>query len=94
MKEKINPSNLKDYTEPTWFLGTDICEEADLFLLDQGIGTAFAREEGAILHVGVLKEIPNFYELLGFSPYFQDVLREANARGYVWVFLDRDISSF
>ena len=93
--EKTNPGNLKDYTEKTWFLGTNILEENDLNLMEEEIGTSFTREEGAIYYVNVIDTplLENYYKDLGYSDYFQDVIKEAKKRDYVWVFFDRDIES-
>lgn len=93
MKEKINPSNLKDYTEKTWFLGTDILEEQDLELMNQQMGTSFERPEGAIYHVPAIDAIPDYYKDLGYSPYFQELIKEAHKREYIWIFFDCDIES-
>jgi hypothetical protein len=93
MKEIINPSNLKDYTEKTWFLGNNLLSESDLSLMEQGEGTSFVREEGAIYHVPVINDFPDHYKSLGYSKYFQEIIKEANKRKYVWIFFDRDIES-
>lgn len=93
--EKKHPGNLEDYTEKTWFLGTNILEDKDLGLMEKAEGTSFVRAEGAIYHVGVL-DVPgceNHYKDLGYSQYFQDVVEEAHKRGYIWIFFDRDIES-
>lgn len=93
MKNNVKVTELKDYTEKMWFLGTDILEEKDLTLMEDRIGTSFERPEGAIYHVGVLQEFPNHYKNLEYSHRFQEILQEAYRRNYVWVFFDCDIES-
>ena len=94
MKEKLHPNKLVDYTEKTWFLGTDILDDErtkDLELMSQGIATSFYREEGAIYNTQ--ESFQESYKQEGYSPYFQEVIKEAKSRGYDWVFFDRDIET-
>ena len=93
---KISPKNIKDYTEKTWFLGTDILDQEgsqDLDLMNDGVATIFEREEGAIYVVPQDKDRKNFYSSQGYSDYFQSIIDEAQQRGYQWVFFDRDIET-
>lgn len=92
---------LADYTERTWFLGTDVLVEdcGDLTLMESGRGASFSREEGAIYHVGC-QDNDDFQSDLddrevwgAYSNRFKDVLMEARNRGYTWVFFDCDITS-
>jgi len=92
----IDIKKIKNYTEPTWFLGTDIVEEQDLKLMEEKMGTTLWMPEGAVYHVPVLKELncSKYYsELLGYSKTFQAIIEEALKRGYIWVFFDRDIAT-
>ena len=93
MKNTFDVSKLEDYTEKTWFLGTNIVKEQDLTLMEDKIGTSFSREEGAIYHVGVIEQFPSHYKELGYSKQFQEIIKEAHNRGYAWIFYDRDIES-
>lgn len=94
MKEKLHPNKLGDYTEKTWFLGTDILDDEntkDLELMSQGVATSFNREEGAIYNTN--EEFQREYKEKGYSPYFQEVIKEAKNRDYEWVLFDRDIET-
>ena len=93
MKTKFDASKLEDYTERTWFLGTNILLEIDLTLMEDKVGTSFERDEGAIYHVGVIEQFPKHYQELGYSKQFQEIVKEAHKRGYAWIFYDRDIES-
>mgnify|MGYP007088045765 CR=1 FL=1 len=84
---------IADYTEKTWFLGTNLLTETDWDLIEKEIGTSFTREEGAIFHVGVLDLFPKYYRELGYSEVFQEIMEEAKTRSYAWIFYDRDIDS-
>lgn len=84
-------SRLEDNTERMWFLGTDILHNKDLELMNKQVRTAFHREEGAIYSVG--KSWRYEYKADGYSDRFIEVMMEAQRRGYVWVFFDRDIES-
>lgn len=93
-KEKMHPSNIQDYTEKTWFLGTDILDHKnsrDLDLMEEGKVASFTRDEGAIYST-----LPDFLADMkkeGYSTYFQELMKEARKRGYAWVFFDRDIET-
>jgi hypothetical protein len=94
MKEKINPNNIQDYTEPTWFLGTNLIDDEsndDLYLMEKGICTRFLRVEGAIYSTNDLFLYE--YKSNGYSSYFIEIIKEAKKRGYNWVFFDRDIDT-
>ena len=82
-------SKIKDYQEEMWFLGTDILFERDLDLMNEGKGTAFNREEGAIY----LAQNESLFEEEGYSYFFIEIIKEARERGYVWIFFDRDIQT-
>lgn len=91
--KKLDVKLIADYTEKSWFLGTNLLPETDLELMEEEIGTSFTREEGAIFHVGVLDLFPNYYRDLGYSEVFQEIMEEAKTRSYAWIFYDRDIDS-
>lgn len=90
-KSKI--SKLKDYTEKTWFLGTDILESQDLDLMEKQICTSFEREEGAMYYIGHETNLLEKFHMAGYSETFLSVVNEAFKRKYVWIFFDRDIES-
>lgn len=93
MNERINPNNLEDYTEPMWFLGTNILDDEsdDLYLMEKGISTSFVRAEGAIYSTN--DAFFYDYKSNGYSSYFLEIMKEAKKRGYNWVFFDRDIET-
>lgn len=95
MTERINPANIKDNTEKTWFLGTDLFETSpvDLDLMEQGLGAMMDCDEAAMYATSHIKEDENFYARLGYSVYFQEIIKEAIKREYAWVIFDRDIES-
>ncbi len=91
-KERLNPSNLKDYTERTWFLGTDILDEGkDLTLMYNGVSASFTREEGAIYSTSQMAILQ--CKKMGYTDYFIEVLEEAKKINYDFVLFDRDIIS-
>lgn len=97
-KDRLHPNNIKDFSQPTWFLGTDILDEKgsnDLNLMDQGVGTSLNREEGAIYYCKIIEEEGYEKEFLnlGYSPYFNDLMKEACRRNYDYVWFDRDLET-
>lgn len=98
----IDPKNIRDNEEKTWFLGTDLlmledvddAEIADLRLMDAGVYAAMTNEYAALYVVrGDYKEWTNDLLSAGYSPYFVTVMQEAARRGYKWVHFDRDIQT-
>lgn len=93
----MNSSKIKDYTEPFWFLGTDVITESDQQLMNDQTNTIFHREEGAIYCVPTDKDHFNLviteFKISGYSNDFIDIFKEAHRRKYHWIFFDRDIET-
>jgi len=85
--------DIKDYTEKTWFLGTDILEKRDLELMLEEVETSLCRAEGAMYHVSDEECIRNDYATNGYSLIFCEIVEEAYRRGYFWLFFDCDIET-
>ena len=64
---KIKASKIKDYTEKTWFLGTDVVENEDLELMEKNKCTTFSCEEGAMYYLGHDSNILEKMHMTGYS---------------------------
>ena len=86
--DEIKAEMIADYSEKCWFLGTDVFSEDDLNLMNELNGTIYTREEGMIYCVSFAD---NYYEK--YPERFQKLIKEAAKRGYVYLWLDRDIKT-
>lgn len=100
MKERLHPKKINDQVEKTWALNADILDHHgsnDRDLMSKGAVTSFNQWESipnngksifsckAILEEGC----ETIFLDWGYSPYFNDIMKEACSRGYDYVSFDR-----
>lgn len=89
----IEVKNIANKHEKMWSLGTDILQNSDLKLMEEGKGTAFSREYGAIYSIICCSYFVSEIEEYGYSEVFQSLVKEGIRRGYEWLFFDCDIDT-
>jgi len=94
---QIPVANIKDYTEKSWFLGTDILENEngnanDLRLMRNGTRVCEAFETGGRYYLH-REDFDRDLLNAGYSDYFIELVKEARRRGYIYLHFDCDIET-
>ena len=90
----MDPKKIADYTERTWYVGTDILCDDDIELLDTTELHNIRNVPSIRFYVGFLSEgLDAKLAEEGFSPDFVALVREARERGYKFLELDRAIET-
>lgn len=84
-------SRIKDYTEKTWFLGTDILFVECLQLLENKEVCSLVGQYGSMINVDKCLDVEILTDQL--TPNIKAILKEAKKRGYCYIFFDCDIET-
>lgn len=94
----MDVKKIKNHTEKTWFIGTDVLvegrlkENKDLELMEKGLNASLVGQYGSLYHVSEEAEYRTpEYKKHGYSDLFCSIIEEAHRRGYKWIVFDCDI---
>lgn len=94
-------TKIRDYTERTWFIGTDVLsredvpdeDNIDLNLMENGSEATMHSEWCAMYQCSYIPELIKEYKNVGYSDRFCEIILEGQRRGYSWIIFDRDLQT-